>query len=474
MAGDSAIKTHELHVGVHTHSLLSSWTFGRRVTSESFRSYNLRLHPCFELQKHYVLCHTGIKYCVILCQGKFQLFLLRQQTFTSLHVTLFVLICTHSLLSLLIFLWCWQDRWKLREETYHHSLCSCDRFRLNLRKWKQRTVLWKRPRSWEDLLRWINTRGGFSWGLCSGEQEVQGTLVQWFFAPCHKTGWQKFNHLRPDAWMSHMKAFMSLDSWIERFAAQVSTQLAGVSCIAAWWKSLILTFTQWPPISVGSVDPNIYLPGDEASASTSLDSPRGTWWNQLSQKSWWCAHGTAYSGTGTPGVQGELKRFVQFLLVLLWWCLFFDTGESRTIDNESHQFVKVQSGRWGNLDGMTCWEECHSLRLLAEALCGFHDYKMYRSSPLVKKMHVTGIACQAGSMVQEDLKSKPKNLFNICWSWWLHQDLAYFLSTSWGQGPFIFSESAKKVMSFPFEFSFCLFIPLRVCAISFTSTSAVP
>ena len=61
---------------------------------------------------------------------------------------------------------------------------------------------------------------------------------------------------------------------------------------------------------------------------------------------------------------------------------------------------------------MTCWEECLSLRLLAEALCGFHDYKMYRSSPLVKKMHMTGIACQAGSMVQEDLKSKPKNLFN--------------------------------------------------------------
>ena len=229
-----------------------------------------------------------------MCQGKFQLFLLRQQTFTSLHVTLFVLICTHSLLSLLIFLWCWQDRWKLREETYHHSLCSCDRFRLNLRKWKQRTVLWKRPRSWEDLLRWINARGGFSWGLCSGEQEVQGTLVQWFFAPCHKTGWQKFNHLRPDAWMSHM----SLDSLIERFAAQVSTKLAGVSCIAAWWKSLILTFTQWPPLSVGSVDPNIYLPGDEASASTSLDGPRGTWWNQLSQKPWWRAHGTAYSGTG--------------------------------------------------------------------------------------------------------------------------------------------------------------------------------
>jgi len=90
---------------------------------------------------------------------------------------------------------------------------------------------------------------------------------------------------------------MSLDSLIERFAAQVSTKLAGVSCIAAWWKSLILTFTQWPPLSVGSVDPK-YLPGDEASASTSLDSPRGTWWNQLSQKPWWRAHGTAYSGTG--------------------------------------------------------------------------------------------------------------------------------------------------------------------------------
>lgn len=164
-------------------------------------------------------------------------------------------------------------------------------------------------------------------------------------------------------WMAEVQLSSAWCNWcmnvpyvpwfLERFAAQVSTKLAGVSCIAAWWKSLILTFTQWPPLSVGSVDPK-YLPGDEASASTSLDSPRGTWWNQLSQKPWWRAHGTAYSGTGHQVFRvswNALFNFYRFCFGDVCFSIQEKTGQLT---------MKVNSLSKSNLGDEAIWTEWHA------------------------------------------------------------------------------------------------------------------